>query len=131
MFDRKIPLVAVALMAGALFTGSAQASRVNWSVSINAPAVTTVVSSGHVYRSEPVYYAPAPVYYAPAPVYYQPPPVYYQPQPVVVYRPRHGRGHHHRHDGWRGHRDDGHRDEYGDRRHGDRWDDRGRWDGRR
>lgn len=131
MFDRKIPLIAAVLAAGALFAGSAQASRVHWSVSVNAPAVTTVVSNGRVYYP-PV---PAPVYYpaAPAPVYYPPAPVYYPPTPVVVYRPGppaygvswdapYGHRHHHRHGEWRDH----HRDEYGDRYH-----DRGRWDHRR
>lgn len=112
-------LMAATLAAGALFAGSAQASHVNWSVSIAAPVVSTVVSNGRYYGPPPaqVYYSPAPVYYPPAPVYSEPQPVVYYPQaPVYVqapeWRPPHGRhyagprpwG------GWHGPHGGGHRD---------------------
>jgi hypothetical protein len=127
MSDRKIPLIAAIVAAGALFTGSAHAgSHVNWSVSVNAPAVTTTVSNARGYYAEPAgYYQPAPVYYQRAPVYYQPAPVYHHPPaiagfrhgPAWGYRADHRHHHHHRHDGWRdgGRRDDGRHD--GDRGH--------------
>ena len=125
MSDRKIPLIAAIVAAGALFASAAEArSHVDWAISVNAPGVSTVVSDGYV-RSSPVYYQPAPVYYQPAPVVYRPAPVYYNPPPVVVYRqgPAWGYGHHHHHgwrnDGWdrRGEwRDDDHRGPHGHRR---------------
>lgn len=136
MFDRKTPFVAALLVAGALFAGSAQASRVNWSVSVNLPPVTTVVSNGSHYHPQPVYYPPAPVYVQPAPVYYQPPPVVVHRPPVVVYRPEpeivggrfvvDHRWHHRDRREWREerrHRHE-HRREYRDE-YGDRWDSRG------
>ncbi len=107
MFHFKVPIAAIILSAGALFTGAAQASSVHWSINVGVPVVA------------PRVYAPPPVYYQPAPVYYQPAPVYYQPAPAVVYQPHvthpgwHHRPHHHRHHE--------HRDEYGDRHHRGRW----------
>ena len=83
MFALAAPLVLLA-------SGAAHAGNVQWSIGINVPAVTTVISSGPIYRAPPVVYqAPAPVYYEqPAPVYYEEPaPVIYLAPPQVVYRP--------------------------------------------
>ena len=89
-------MVALVAAAGGLSAGTAHAGNVFWSIGIQAPPVTSVISNGPVYQpyyqAPQVYYQPAPVYYQPPPVYYQPAPVYYQPQPVyiappVVYRP--------------------------------------------
>ena len=135
MLNMKSPFAAALAAVAALCAGSAQAGGVNWSVSVNLPPVATVVSNGHGYHAQPVYYEPAPVYYEPVPVYVrprpvyvQPAPVYYQPRPVVVYRPGvdvvggrfavrhhwHHRDRHDRHEERRHRRE--HRDEYGDRR---------------
>ncbi|HZE91695.1 MAG TPA: hypothetical protein VE029_08350 [Rhizobacter sp.] len=134
MLNFKTSIAAAVVSVGALCAGTAHASNVQWSVGINLPAVTTVVSSDAYYD-----YA-APAYYAPAPVYL-PRPVYQQPAPVVIYRPepvyvppqvirsvwmppgfgyRHGyRGRDHDHDRWDDRRDwrgderhDGHRDDH-------------------
>lgn len=78
MSNRKTLFVGALALAGAFFTAGAQAGNVQWSVGVNLPPVTTVVSNG------PVYAAPV---YAP-PVVYEPAPVYVEPAPVVVYRPR-------------------------------------------
>jgi hypothetical protein len=74
---------AAALLGAA---GAAQASRVNWSVSIGGGF--PVVAAAPVYA--PVYVQPAPVY-APPPVYYGPPAVIYRPAPVVYGPPVYGR----------------------------------------
>ena len=130
MLNRKTSFIAaLALVGASVAAGSAQAANVQWSVGINLPPVTTVVSGGPVY-GQPVYvepaYAPAPVYVQPAPVVVYPAPVVYRPyyrphyHPYPVYAPPHvmyrggwepahdgGRDH-----GWdRGHweRHDGHR----------------------
>ena len=78
MLNRKTPFIAALALLGALSTAGAHAANVQWSIGVNLPPVTTVVSSGPVY-AEPVYVQPA---------YYEPAPVYVQPAPVVVYRPR-------------------------------------------
>src|SRR6187549_176423 len=88
MLNRKTPFVAALALVGALATAGAHAANVQWSIGVNLPPVTTVVSSGPVY-SQPAYSQPVyaePVYVQPA--YYAPAPVYVQPAPVVVYRPR-------------------------------------------
>jgi len=73
--------LAFAALGCVMAATSAQAhSNVSWSVGINVPAVTTVVSSGPMY-------APAPVVYAPPPVFVEEPVVYAPPPPRVVYRP--------------------------------------------
>ena len=91
-------ILALAATATLLCAGAAQAGGVQWSIGINVPAVTTVISNAPVYYRAPpqvVYQQPAPVYYEePAPVYYEPPqvvyrpvPRYYAPAPVVYVRP--------------------------------------------
>lgn len=125
--------LAVAVLG--LGAGLAQAGGVNWSIGINLPPVSTVISNDP-YPHRPYYgaapvYAPPPVVYRPAPVYYVPPPVVYRPAPVAVvpgyvvdrrWAPHHREWRHHRgHDRghrWHGHdrRDDHHR---GGRGHGD------------
>ena len=82
MLNRKTPFIAALALLGALSTAGAHAANVQWSIGVNLPPVTTVVSSGPVY-GQPVYAEP--VYVQPA---YAPAPVYVQPAPVVVYRPR-------------------------------------------
>lgn len=118
----------LAVAAIGLSAGMANAGGVNWSIGINLPPVSTVISNDSYHRP---YYGPAPVYvappvvYQPAPVYHAPPPVYYRPVPIAVaptyiverrYAPPRHDWHHHR-DHYRG---DGHG--YG---HG-----HGRWHGR-
>ena len=90
-------LLALAVPLALLGSGAAHAGNVQWSIGINVPAITTVISNGPVFRAPPVVYqAPAPVYYEePAPVYYEeapqivyrPVPRYYAPAPVVYVRP--------------------------------------------
>lgn len=96
----KSAVLALATTAAALCAAPAHAGGVSWSIGINTPPVSTVISNGsgyygHGYRGGygrgygPGYgrvYAPAPVYHAPAPVYRVPPRVAYYP-PAVVYRP--------------------------------------------
>jgi len=110
----------ILLLTGAalLGSGAAQAGNVYWSIGIQAPPITTVVSNGPAYGA-PVYAPPvyAPVYPAVypavyAPVYTPPPRVVYRPVPVV-YRPVPVyRGHRYEHRDWRPH----------DHRHDDRRD---------
>lgn len=105
----------VAALGCAFATGAARAGDVYWSVGINVPAVSTVVSNAPVYAAPAPLYVPAPVYVVPPPVVVQPAPVYvappvvYRPERTVVYVTQpyrhHGRRHWHRHDR--------HRDEYG------------------
>jgi hypothetical protein len=120
MFNRKTAFAAL-IALGALATGSAHASNVQWHVSVNLPVPVPVVVGA------PVYHAPAPVYYPPAPVVVYrpaPAPVVYRPVPVVDYRGWDHRHHHHHHHG-HGYRHDDYRGGYGDR---DRDDRGGRWE---
>lgn len=119
----KTVLIGILAAAGfGLSTTAAQAGGVHWSIGVNLPPVSTVISSGPaygpapVYAAPPVYYAPPPVVYAP-PVYVRPAPRYYvpAPAPVVVYRGWGGRGYHGGHPG--GYRS-GYRDGYVDGRRG-------------
>jgi hypothetical protein len=86
----KKTLFLAAAAAATLFTvTAANASRVDWSIGINLPPVSTVVASpGYGYYAQPVYPAStyyAPTYYDAAPAY-APAPVYYPPR--VIYAPR-------------------------------------------
>ena len=119
---------------------AAQAGNVQWSIGINLPLASTVISDGPyypyqgaaypgyaTYPSAPYYappvavYPPAPIYYAPpravyrpAPIYYAPPRAVYRPAPIYYNHPHpaYGQG-----PGWsgpsRGYRD-GHRDGHWD-----------------
>lgn len=120
--------------------GAAQAGGVQWSIGVNLPPVTTVISGGPAYPAyypAPVYAPPPRVVYAPPPVVYVPPPVvlrpvprYVVPAPVVVYpgwgghRGGYYGGYHggyhgeHRHGGRDGYRDRRYRDDDDDRRRG-------------
>jgi hypothetical protein len=80
-------ILALASTAAVLTAGTAHAGGVTWTIGINAPGVTTVVSSGPVYHRAPVY-VPAPVVYAPAPTYLPPPAAFGPPQ--VSYPVPHG-----------------------------------------
>jgi len=96
---KQIALAFAALGCVMAATSAQAGSHVSWSVGINVPAVTTVVSSGPMY-------APAPVVYAPEPVYVEEPVVYAPPPPRVVYRPVpvvYGGGYYRTgwHNGWR------------------------------
>jgi len=109
---KQIALAFAALGCVMAATSAQAGGHVSWSVGINVPAVTTVVSSGPMYAPAPVVYEPAPVYVEEPVVYAPPPPrVVYRPVPVVygapvVYGPRpvvYG-GYYHRggwHNGWR------------------------------
>jgi hypothetical protein len=119
MFNLKSSFMVCVLGVGALAAGSAQASRVQWSFNVNAPVVSTTVSSGYVYGPAPIYYEPAPVYYEPAPIVVQRPPlVVYRQEPVPLVNPwvyqqppsPQWRHHHHNRPRW-----EHGRDEYGDR----------------
>lgn len=129
-------LLLAAAAAATLFTATAaHASRVHWSVGIDLPPVTTVVSNGGGYYPGSAYYGassyraptyyPEPVYY-PAPAYY-PAPVYYAPRPrvwVAPPLPRYvapWRGHGHGHAQGHGHGHRGH-----DKRHHGSWSDQRR-----
>ena len=117
---KRMRILLLTAASALLGSGAAQAGNVYWSIGIQAPPITTVVSNGPAYRA-PVYAPPvyAPVYapvYGPvyAPVYTPPPRVVYRPVPVV-YRPVPVyRGHRHEHRDWRSH----------EHRRDDRWDHR-------
>lgn len=103
----KRPLVLAAVAAATLLAATAaEAGRVDWSIGINLPQVSTYVSNGPAYYPAPVYaprgyYAPAPVYvepayapdydsyYEPGVVYREPPRAYYGPAPYYAPRPSH------------------------------------------
>ena len=53
MLNRKTPFVAALALVGVLATAGAHAANVQWSIGVNLPPVTTVVSGGPVY-SQPV-----------------------------------------------------------------------------
>ncbi len=114
----KKPLVlALAAAASVLAAGAAHAgSNVYWSIGLNAPAVSTVISNS------PGYYAPAPVYAYPPPVVYTPAPRVYYPQPQVVYE-RPAPVYYH------GHRRGADRDRDGIPDRFDRYDNRQGWNG--
>ncbi len=149
----KRPLVVAAVAAAALLAATAaEAGRVDWSIGINLPQVSTYVSNGPAYDPAPIYaprayYAPprvyvepayAPIYdsrYEPEVVYREPRRAYYSPAPYYAPRPSHVwlpplpplPAPPWAHRGW-GH-DDRHEDRRDDRRHDDRHD--GRVDYRR
>ena len=111
----KSVVLAFVTAAAAIGSTSAHAGGVSWSVGVNAPGVSTVVTNGpgyyrpgyrhgygRVYAPAPVY-VPTPVYRVPPRVAYYPPPVVYRPAPVVYPRYYPGWRHDRRH--WDGHRD--------------------------
>ncbi len=115
------------VLAGFVWTQSASAQNVYWSVGVASPGVQVAVSNApavqpHVIYQRPYVVQPQPVYVQPQPVYVQPTqilsayPVYGRPvviqQAPVVFTGWH-RPHYERHQGWHhgGHR--GHQGHYG------------------
>lgn len=116
-------LTASLVTTAALLGATAAHAGTSWSIGINLPPASVVVSDGPRYYAEPapVYYAPPPVRYVPAPRYVQRD-VYYAPPPRVVYE----RSYYDRR--WDDRRDHWHHDHD---RHDRRWDDRRDDDGPR
>ncbi len=97
----KKPLIAALATAATLAAGAAHAGgNVQWSVGVDLPNVSTVISNFPVpplprvvvrqapvvYERAPVIYERAPVMYEQAPVVYEQAPMVYEPAPRVVYQ---------------------------------------------